>query len=59
MFASIAGSHGIQGVFRITGSDVELASEDWLRVHPGPQKYQVSIRWLSLFGGGGPPKSKS
>ena len=51
VFASIANSNGIQGAFRILSANLEPASEKWLRVYPGPQKYQVKIQWLSLFGG--------
>ena len=54
VFVSIAGSNGIQGVFKLSSYELETASEEWLRVHPGPQKYQLRVRWLSLFGGGGP-----
>ena len=29
----------------------EPASEHWLRLYPGTQKYQVPIQWISAFGG--------
>ena len=29
---------------------MEPASDAWLKVYPGPQKYRISVEWLALFG---------
>ena len=42
VFVSIANSNGIQGAFKFTQFELEPASEEWLRVYPGPQKYMVN-----------------
>lgn len=35
--------NSINGVFRLTSKELLQASEDWLKIYPGPQKQKIEV----------------